>query len=270
MIRKQLAEPCILSCMEHIVRCGIIRSEIPILQIKWFYDLTRVQTILLTYFVSKSDADKIYLSDIAEAMGISYIRLLSFMPEIEMLERKRYIVPVFDDKPCYKMDRNAMSAIVDNCRYSDSVRNEYKSTTDFLYAASAVIDRLDDGLLFGRDFEYYLYEIISFSGSLSIIDYASQNELYMGDWTILIYLSVQLYLGRERNVDFDEMLQVFDQKLANKCRTRYFDKKNNILRKNNLVEECFSGGEGNERRRYLSLTKNAREILLPDLDLKYL
>ena len=82
-------------------------------------DLTKEQCVMLALFIDNSDGSSISLSDISKFLGCSHTRMIKYLSETEVLEKREFIrCNREDSSPRYRVPKEVIEAFKNNEKYT--------------------------------------------------------------------------------------------------------------------------------------------------------
>ena len=229
-------------------------------------ELSETQSVLLALFVSHSDDCCIKLSHIADDTGCSNIKILQLSPEIDVLEKMRYIkVSRCNGRVSYRVPLDVQNALIKNepYVYVETPVNDLLSFFDYLNDLGEEISNAElthKAILECTNNAFSRIAATHFSRMLSQFKLTEEERL------LFIFMAHLFVDDCDDNIHFYQLEGLYDnQKLPYWCKDGLKKRKLSLF-KHKLIENANEDGMANPNA--FKLTEYAKNELLSELDLK--
>lgn len=227
-------------------------------------DLTREQSVMMSLFIENSDDTCIKISDFSECLGCRTTRIIKYMAEIDVLE-KRELVRCSRKDRCYtyRVPIEVVEAFKNNEKY---VPKDYSGLTcmELFSELENIFELRRDGeLTYGAMVEKIHY-LFSCNSHLLYVQKVKSYDFYDGDEMMLVFFS-HLFVNNN-----DDNVRIFDLDfLLKKREWRHVKASLNCgdypLLEEKLIEYNHDGGFVN--RESFRMTDKAKRELFGELNL---
>lgn len=227
--------------------------------------LSREQALLLSVMVNYSDDRNIRVRDVANHFDCKNITILQYMKDFDELERRHFIrCSRSRDSQSYRVPMEVLNALKNGEAYKEA--SHAGIDCDALFA---VIDDLfgqrQENELTTRGLYTELRELLDENPKLEFCRKVRAVELDEDDFILLLFFCNAFVNNDDDNIQFYELDDLFDSKLAFRRIKSSLCKRENDLFGLKLIENTGADGIGD--RESFKLTDSAKEDLLSELGL---
>ena len=229
-------------------------------------DISKIQAVLLSVFVGKSEDTHIRPSEIASFLEISTIKMLQYLDEIDGLVAKHYIKSAkrHDDRT-FSVPGAVLKAFRKNERYV-YVEEKVKDTQEFFDRFKSLLREKDND-----EIDYDKLEEITFNVLEDIKDsvFFRALERYNLDnsMKMLFFLIAYLYIDKDDNdVRFSDIEDMYDDHEVPTWLKRSLRKHDSQLFELNLIENVNE--DGIAKPDAFKLTDFAKETILSEVSIE--
>ena len=163
----------------------LIKGKIHVNYISAKLGITPIQAVLFSHFMEKSDDNYIHLSEIADSIKCSKIRMIKYSGECEALEKKKLIRIKRDDDISYRVPASVCKSI--------RLHNEFKPenienlTIDQLFSAlERIFEERGNNELTYYNMKFEILDLINLNMHLLFCSKIMSYNLYEDDLALLV------------------------------------------------------------------------------------
>lgn len=263
-INENVIPETLLGCMDMIVAKGGEKALKIADVLARRLQLTSNQTILLSYFLSKADDNRVYLSEIAELMGCTLLSVLKSSSDIDVLVNKHYLVrSTYNGSTTYAVNNEALKALCKDRPYI-YVPTKPKNLSDFVDKICELIFELRNRNLALYDFTKEFENLLENCRSLREVKYLTRiKNIMTTDLAVFFFIVNSLITDNDEDVSTEELSCLFDCRSAARNNTSSMLDGSNLLIVAGLVEGHCDDGFSSQK--YFCLTEKAKHLLFPGL-----
>lgn len=199
------------------------KAAIPIKYVAEKMDLTREQSVMMALFIENSDDTCIKISDLGVVLGCRTTRIIKYMAEIDVLE-KRELVRCSRKDRCYtyRVPIEVVEAFKNNEKYVPKDCSGLTCMELFSELENIFKLRSDGELTYGAMVEK-IYYLFSCNSHLLYVQKVKSYDFYDGDEMMLVLFSHLFVNNNDDNVrifDLDFLLEKFDWMLVKRSLNR--------------------------------------------------
>ena len=218
-------------------------------------NITERQCVMLAMFLENSEYTAVHLGSFAKYLRCRTISLLCYVPDIDELEQRQFIVRSrdFNEAKYYRISAAAVEAFKKNeCYQPRGISN--LSFNEFLAELEVVFKSIPSEMTFNK-----VSDLLDKNPQLSMVQCVKEYTLDMEMETILLYFIHMLVNEENDSVELRDIEKLFDDK--RRFREIKFDLRNGDLPLQSLgiIEYGFSGGFAN--RESFRLSNEAKEAI---------
>ena len=218
-------------------------------------NITERQCVMLAMFLENSEYTAVHLGSFAKYLKCRTISLLCYVPDIDELEQRQFIVRSrdFNEAKYYRISAAAVEAFKKNeCYQQRDISN--LSFNGFLAELEVIFKSIPSEMTFNK-----VSDLLDKNPQLSMVQCVKEYTLDMEMETILLYFIHMLVNEENDSVELRDIEKLFDDK--RRFREIKFDLRNGELPLQSLgiIEYGFSGGFAN--RESFRLSNEAKEAI---------
>jgi len=218
-------------------------------------NITDHQCVMLAMFLENSEYTAVHLGSFAKYLKCRTISLLCYVPDIDELEQRQFIVRSrdFNDAKYYRISAAAVEAFKnDECYQPRDISN--LSFNEFLAELEVVFKSIPSEMAFNK-----VSDLLDKNPQLTMVQCIKEYTLDMEMETILLYFIHMLANEENDSVELRDIEKLFDDK--RRFREIKFDLRNGELPLQSLgiIEYGFSAGFAN--RESFRLSNEAKEAI---------
>lgn len=218
-------------------------------------NITERQCVMLAMFLENSEYTAVHLGSFAKYLKCRTISLLCYVPDIDELEQRQFIVRSrdFNEAKYYRISAAAVEAFKKNeCYQQRDISN--LSFNEFLAELEVIFKSIPSEMTFNK-----VSDLLDKNPQLSMVQCVKEYTLDMEMETILLYFIHMLVNEENDSVELRDIEKLFDDK--RRFREIKFDLRNGELPLQSLgiIEYGFSGGFAN--RESFRLSNEAKEAI---------
>ncbi|MDR1867100.1 MAG: ATP-binding protein [Treponema sp.] len=228
--------------------------------------LTPIQVVLLSHFLNKCDDQAISIEDIAESTKCSKIRIIQYMNEFDVLEKRKLICCCREYKSVsYRVPLEVINALRKGEEPKPD-RHENISITEFFTVVENLFDQRNDNELTFDTLSAELNDLIKVNIHLEFCQNIKKLNLSKHNKVLLICFCHLFVNNDDENIGFHDIEDIYEHK-AEFRRTRHMlEDGSHTLIEMKFIENTNSNGFGD--RESFKLTDKAKDDLLSELHLK--
>ncbi|MDR1895523.1 MAG: ATP-binding protein [Prevotellaceae bacterium] len=233
--------------------------------VKRVLHLNDIQVVFLSHFMDKSDNSSILISAIAECIKCRTLKLIQYMDDIDVLEKRRLIrCSRSDNQHSYRVPREVVEALRKNENYQpvkrttisieelfDELEKLFNENEENELTYSALKDEIEGLLTDNPHLEF----------SKAIEKYAPHNDNKM----LLLFFCHLFVENKDDNIVFRDFNELFGSKSTFRWIKSSLSDKSNELFRLGLIENNIT--DGFEDRESFKLTDKAKNELLGELNM---
>jgi len=230
--------------------------------------ISPLQAVLFSHFMERSALPKIILSEIADSLKCSKIRVIKYLNECEELEKKKLIRCIRDrDDDCisFRVPRNVKTALGKNIAFKPE-KNENISIDKFFTVLEELFDDRGNGELTYDSLKTELLELINMNMHLLLCKKIMSYGLNEDDLVLLSLFCFLFYEDRDDHILFSDLYFLYDDKTDAKYVERNLSDGSHILIENKHVE--FVNDNGFVDNEAWKLSDMAKKELLCELKIE--
>mgnify|MGYP000844996046 FL=1 len=271
--KKEMKDMNLLEAMEHIVTLAkgselseefYNKADEYICFVADKLQLSKLQSVMLTLFVDKSDDRNILASDIAEFLQCTTIQIIKCMNDVDELVHREYIIKRKDDR---QLSFRVPIDIVEAFRHNETFIAKPKtnlSTSELMMELEEIFKTRDDKELTYEQTAGKINNLLEANAGLLFVQELKKLNL-IDDEKMLLILFCHLFINNE-----DDEIRFYDIKfLYNSKRWNRIKHSLNInvhpLQRKGLIE--FVNDNGMADCEAFRLTRKAKRELLSELNL---
>ena len=218
-------------------------------------NITDHQCVMLAMFLENSEYTAVHLGSFAKYLKCRTISLLCYVPDIDELEQRQFIVRSrdFNDAKYYRISAAAVEAFKKNeCYQPRDISN--LTFNEFLAEVEVVFKSIPSEMTFNK-----VNDLLDKNPQLSMVQCVKDYTLDMEMETILLYFIHMLVNEENDSVELRDIEKLFDDK--RRFREIKFDLRNGELPLQSLgiIEYGFTAGFAN--RESFRLSNEAKEAI---------
>ena len=231
-------------------------------------DLTKEQSVMLALFIDNSDNTSISLSDIGKFIGCRNTRIIRYMAEIDVLEKREFVRCNREDKRMrYRVPIEVIEAFKNNKKYTPKDCSGLSCQELFGEIQDVFELRYNEELTYEFTIEK-IKHLFDCNSQLLYVQKVKSYNLYVDDEMLLILFSHLFVNDSDDNVTFRELDLLFDNLRKFSRMRMLFSVGDHVLLKRNIVE--YVNEDGFVKRDFYRLSRDAKEALFSELDLRLL
>jgi hypothetical protein len=237
--------------------------------------LTEIQTAIFAHFLNQYDDQSITMENLAETIKCGKLRLIKYMNEFEILEKRKLIRcrrsvherRYSNDMPTYRVPMDVVMAVKDGKTFIPA-SNENLSPSKYFKILHGLFAQRNDGEL---SFELLLNEgrdLSNANGHLIFVQKLKQYAFSVDEAVILQYFCDCLVNNGDESIGEVELDSIFDDEIIPFDDEIFplFRNQTHPLMKLGLVENCNSDGFIDSD--HFKLTDKAKDEFLAEINLK--
>lgn len=228
--------------------------------------LSDLQIILLTIFVDRSEDNSILLSEIANYIGCSTIRLLSLTNEIDELERRRYVRAARSKKSrTYRVPLEVLDALRQNEPYIHNIEHINNLNSFFDAFDTMMSEKIENELTSDGLFQSTM-ELIEDIKDSNYVRELRRLCLDNADIMLFTYMAHRFVAYYDDNIELNDIKELYDNdKIPGEVKSELSDRQS-MLFFHNLIENVNEDGLAQPNR--FKLTNFAKDEILGELNLR--
>lgn len=227
-------------------------------------DLTKEQSVMLALFIDNSDDSSISLSDISKFLGCSHTRIIKYMTEIDLLERREFIrCNRGDSSPRYRVPKEVIEAFKNNEKYTPKDCSGLSCPELFNEIKKVFKLRRNEELTYELTVEK-INHLLDCNSQLLYVQKVRSYKLRKEDEMLLILFSHLFVNDNDDNIWFCDIDYLYDDYQWSDCK-RSLTIGNHILLREKLIE--YKNNNGLASRNIFCMTTETKRALFSELDI---
>ena len=227
-------------------------------------DLTKEQSVMLALFIDNSDESRICLSDIGKFLDCRITRIIRYMPEIDVLEKRELVRCNREDKRMrYRVPIEVIEAFKNNKKYTPKDCSGLSCQELFGEIEDVFELRNNEELTYELTIEK-IKHLFDCNSQLLYVQKVKSYNLYVDDEMLLILFSHLFVNNHDDNIRFHDISFLFDRRRWSLAKT-YLNNEEHILQAAKLIE--FANSDGFADRETFCMTAEAKRALFSELNL---
>ena len=226
-------------------------------------NITERQSVMLALFLENSEYTAVHIGNFAKYLKCKTISLLRYIPDVEELERRKFIVRSrdFNEAKYYRVSTSAVEAFKNNeCYHPRDISNLT------CYELLAELEGIFDNIPLERT-DNKVSDLLDMNPQLNIVKNIKKYNLDTEMEVLLLYFIHLLVNDDNDSVELNDIEKLYQEK----CRFRHikFDLRSGELPLQSLgiIEYGFSGGFAN--RETFRLSNEAKETIFSGSEITY-
>lgn len=226
-------------------------------------NLSERQSVMMAMFLEYSDCNAVQIGNFAKHLKCRTISLLRYVPDIEELENRQFIVRAreFSNAKCYKVSGDAVEAFKkDECYQPRDLSN--LSCHELLAELEGIFDNIPSDMT-----ELKVSNLLNLNPQLAMVKHIRELNLDTEMEVLLLYF-IHLFVNDENDsVDLRDIEKLYEEKF--RFRQIKFDLRSGELPLQSLgiIEYGFSGGFAS--RETYRLSSEAKETIFCGSEIDY-
>ncbi len=227
--------------------------------------LTKMQVVLLSIFIDRSEDNQIMISEIARYLGCRTTRILRLSDDIDVLEEARYVRAARSHNTLrYRVPSEVLKSLRKNQAYSYKKEDTY-DIHDFFDHFRRLVDEKEDCELSLNDLMRETFEMLEDIKDSVFARALQRNNLNSFNKLVFIYMAYLFVENSDDNIGFHDIEKIFDEgKIPGFIRRPMCDGSSPLF-KRKLIEHV--NDEGMIRSDTFKLTDIAKEEILGELSI---
>jgi len=229
-------------------------------------DISPLQAVLFSQFLERSNDYNIQISEIAEALKCSTVRIIKYMNECEDLERKKLIrCSRNSNGVSYRIPREVRESLRKNNYYMLEKNNNLTITKLFYYIDKLFDERDNDELTYDT-LKLELLDLINQNMHLLFCQIIKSYNLRDDNFVLLLCFCHLFGNNRDDNIMKHDIKFLYDNSFEFYDVKAELENGDHVLIKNNFVDYVNSDGLG--KTDVWKLSDKAKKELLPELNIQ--
>ena len=227
-------------------------------------DLTKEQSVMLALFIDNSDDTSISLSDIGKFVGCRNTRIIRYMAEIDVLEKREFVRCNREDKRMrYRVPMEVIEAFKNNNKYMPKDCSGLSCQELFGEIEDVFELRENEELTYELTIEK-IKHLFDCNSQLLYVQKVKSYNLYVDDEMLLVLFSHLFVNNHDDNIRFHDISFLFDKHRWNIVKTS-LNNEMNILQSAKMIE--YTNSDGFADRESFCMTAEAKRALFSELNL---
>lgn len=227
-------------------------------------DLTKEQSVMLALFIDNSDDTRISLSDIGRYLGCRNARIIRYMNEIDVLEKRELVRCSREDKRMrYRVPMEVIEAFKNNKRYTPKDCSGL-SCQELFDEIQEVFELRDNKELTYELTVDKIKHLFDCNTHLLYVQKVKSYKLYEDDEMLLVLFSHLFVNNNDDCIGFNDIDFLYERFIWNMTRSD-LKQGEHILQEKKLIE--YSNNDGFADRDSFRITTEAKRALFSELDL---
>ena len=227
-------------------------------------DLTKEQSVMLALFIDNSDDSSISLSDISKFLGCSHTRIIKYMTEIDLLEKREFIrCNREDSSPRYRVPKEVIEAFKNNEKYTPKDCSGLSCPELFNEIKKVFKLRRNEELTYELTVEK-INHLLDSNSQLLFVQKVRSYKLRKEDEMLLILFSHLFVNDNDDNIWFCNIDYLYEDYQWSNCK-RSLTIGNHILLREKLIE--YKNNNGFASRNIFCMTTETKRALFSELDI---
>ena len=227
-------------------------------------DLTKEQSVMLALFIDNSDNTSISLSDIGKFIGCRNTRIIRYMAEIDVLEKREFVRCNRGDKRMrYRVPIEVIEAFKNNKKYTPKDCSGLSCQELFGEIEDVFELRNNEELTYELTIEK-IKHLFDCNSQLLYVQKVKSYNLYVDDEMLLILFSHLFVNNHDDNIRFHDISFLFNKNRWNIVKTS-LNNEINILQSAKMIE--YTNSDGFVDRETFCMTAEAKRALFSELNI---
>ena len=227
-------------------------------------DLTKEQSVMLALFIDNSDNTSISLSDIGKFIGCRNTRIIRYMAEIDVLEKREFVRCNREDKRMrYRVPIEVIEAFKNNKKYTPKDCSGLSCQELFGEIEDVFELRNNEELTYELTIEK-IKHLFDCNSQLLYVQKVKSYNLYVDDEMLLIPFSHLFVNNHDDNIRFHDISFLFNKNRWNIVKTS-LNNEINILQSAKMIE--YTNSDGFVDRETFCMTAEAKRALFSELNI---
>ena len=227
-------------------------------------DLTKEQSVMLALFIDNSDNTSISLSDIGKFIGCRNTRIIRYMAEIDVLEKREFVRCNREDKRMrYRVPIEVIEAFKNNKKYTPKDCSGLSCQELFGEIEDVFELRNNEELTYELTIEK-IKHLFDCNSQLLYVQKVKSYNLYVDDEMLLILFSHLFVNNHDDNIRFHDISFLFNKNRWNIVKT-CLNNEINILQSAKMIE--YTNSDGFVDRETFCMTAEAKRALFSELNI---
>ena len=227
-------------------------------------DLTKEQSVMLALFIDNSDDTSISLSDIGKFIGCRNTRIIRYMAEIDVLEKREFVRCNREDKRMrYRVPIEVIEAFKNNKKYTPKDCSGLSCQELFGEIEDVFELRNNEELTYELTIEK-IKHLFDCNSQLLYVQKVKSYNLYVDDEMLLILFSHLFVNNHDDNIRFHDISFLFNKNRWNIVKTS-LNNEINILQSAKMIE--YTNSDGFVDRETFCMTAEAKRALFSELNI---
>ena len=224
-------------------------------------NLNDIQTIFLSHFADRSDDKNILISEIAKFINCRNIKLLQFMDDIDVLEKRRFVRCSRDgDHISYRVPREVITALRENREFVPLKKGNL-SIEVFFDELDKLFDECKENELTYSDLKDDIEVLMKDNAHLEFC--AKMKEVFEDKILLLVFFNL-FVRDSDDDIRFSDFSDIFERHYFSYIKRSLKEKENQLFNLE-LIENTHD--DGFEERESFKLTDKAKENFLSELNI---
>ena len=227
-------------------------------------DLTKEQSVMLALFIDNSDDTRISLSDIGRYLDCRNARIIRYMNEIDVLEKRELVRCSREDKRMrYRVPMEVIEAFKNNKKYTPKDCSGL-SCQELFDEIQEVFELRDNKELTYELTVDKIKHLFDCNTHLLYVQKVKSYKLYEDDEMLLVLFSHLFVNNNDDCIGFNDIDFLYERFIWNMTRSD-LKQGEHILQEKKLIE--YSNNDGFADRDSFRMTTEAKRALFSELDL---
>ena len=227
-------------------------------------DLTKEQSVMLALFIDNSDNTSISLSDIGKFIGCRNTRIIRYMADIDVLEKREFVRCNREDKRMrYRVPIEVIEAFKNNKKYTPKDCSGLSCQELFGEIEDVFELRNNEELTYELTIEK-IKHLFDCNSQLLYVQKVKSYNLYVDDEMLLILFSHLFVNNHDDNIRFHDISFLFNKNRWNIVKTS-LNNEINILQSAKMIE--YTNSDGFVDRETFCMTAEAKRALFSELNI---
>lgn len=227
-------------------------------------DLTKEQSVMLALFIDNSDESRICLSDIGKFLDCRITRIIRYIPEIDVLEKRELVRCNRENKRIrYSVPMEVIDAFKNNEKFSPKDCSGLSCQELFGEIEEVFELRGNNELTYEATVEK-IKHLMDCNSQLLYVQKVKSYNLDEDDEMLLILFSHLFVNNNDDNIRFHDLSFLFNRRIWNFTKTS-LNNEDHILQTEKLIE--YTNSDGFVDRETFRMTAEAKRDLFSELNL---
>lgn len=227
-------------------------------------ELSPMQAVLLSVFVDRSNDSSIQMEEFASHFNCRLIRMIRYMADIDVLEKKKYVCCSRGRRVTYRVPLELINALRQNERYVPQDNSHISCVELFVVLEELFQRRRDEELTYGQLVDE-VQGVFAVNRHLKFVRKTQGLSLEEVDWLLLVFFCHLFVNNDDDHIVADDFEGVFEHKFVFKRLKKLLANGDSVLLANGWVE--YVNDDGFANRDAYKLTDKAKGELLEELDI---